>query len=126
MDGGNSLIKDVLYIPIIKCNILSIFQLLDKDYKIHMETKMLHIMDENLVFILKATMVTNRTFKFELKAMDLRCLAIATSRKEWLWNYRVDHLNFRYLNTLQRNKRVTRLSLINILAKIYKERVQAK
>lgn len=38
-DGGNSLIKDVLYIPRIKCNLLNISQLLDKGYKIHMENK---------------------------------------------------------------------------------------
>jgi hypothetical protein len=31
MNGGNSLIKDVLYIPKIKCNLLSIGQFLGKD-----------------------------------------------------------------------------------------------
>lgn len=43
-DGRDYLIKDVLYIRGIMCNILIIVQLLEKGYKIHMENKMLRIM----------------------------------------------------------------------------------
>ena len=42
-DGGHSLIKGVLYILGIKCNLLIIGQLLEKGYKIHMENKRLYI-----------------------------------------------------------------------------------
>ncbi|XP_050878500.1 uncharacterized protein LOC127082306 [Lathyrus oleraceus] len=44
-DGGNSFIKDVLYILGIKCNFLSIGQLLEKGHKTHMENKGLGILD---------------------------------------------------------------------------------
>ncbi|XP_050914845.1 uncharacterized protein LOC127129761 [Lathyrus oleraceus] len=44
-DVGHSLIKYVLYIPRIKCNLLIIGQLLDKGYKIHMKNKGLCVMD---------------------------------------------------------------------------------
>lgn len=44
-DGGHYLINDVLYIPIIKCNLLNIGQFLEKDYKIHMKNKTIHVMD---------------------------------------------------------------------------------
>ena len=44
-DGNNSLIKYMLYIPRIKCNLLSIGQLLEKNYMIHMENKILRILD---------------------------------------------------------------------------------
>lgn len=63
-DDGHSLIKDVLYIPGIKCNLLIIGQLLEKDYKIHMENKILYIMDAIRVLVLKEPMASNRTFKF--------------------------------------------------------------
>ncbi|XP_050919446.1 uncharacterized protein LOC127136990 [Lathyrus oleraceus] len=52
-DDGHSLIKDVLYISGIKCNLISIGQLLEKGYKIHMENKGLCVLDENRVLVLK-------------------------------------------------------------------------
>ncbi|MCI06951.1 hypothetical protein A2U01_0028013, partial [Trifolium medium] len=42
-DGKCSVISGVLYIPGIKCNLLSIGQLLEKDYKIMMENKILNV-----------------------------------------------------------------------------------
>ncbi|XP_050884870.1 uncharacterized protein LOC127087999 [Lathyrus oleraceus] len=114
-DDGYSLIKDVWYILRIKCNLLSIFQFLEKGYKIHMENKGLHVMDANGVFVLKTLMAANRTFKAELKVMEHKCLATAVSREEWMWHYRLGHLNFRDLKDLQKNGMVTRLSSINIL-----------
>lgn len=48
------------------------------------------------------------------------------SREEWIWNYRLGHLNFQDLNTLQENRMVMGLSLINISTGICDECVQAK
>ncbi|MCI02728.1 hypothetical protein A2U01_0023762 [Trifolium medium] len=42
-DGKCSVISVVLYIPGMKCNLLSIGQLLEKDYKIVMENKILNV-----------------------------------------------------------------------------------
>ena len=50
-DGGHSLIKEVLYIPRIKCNLLSIGQLLERNYTIRMENKVLRVLDQNGVLI---------------------------------------------------------------------------
>ncbi|XP_050876974.1 uncharacterized protein LOC127080718 [Lathyrus oleraceus] len=79
---GHSRIKDVLYIPEIKCKLLSIGQLLERGYKIRLEDKILRVLDLNGVLILKAPMAANRTFKAELKVMEHHCLATATSRDE--------------------------------------------
>ncbi|XP_050908772.1 uncharacterized protein LOC127122490 [Lathyrus oleraceus] len=83
-NDGHSRIKDVLYIPGIKCNLLSIDQLLERGYKIRLEDKILCVLDSNGVLILKAPMTANRTFKVELKVMEHHCLATAESRDEWL------------------------------------------
>ncbi|XP_050916184.1 uncharacterized protein LOC127131298 [Lathyrus oleraceus] len=106
-DGGNSLIKDVLYIPGIKCNLLSISQLLERNYTIRMKNKVLRVLDQNSILILKAHMAANRTFKIELKVVEHRCLATAASHEEWLWHYRLGHLNFRDLDALHSGVRAT-------------------
>lgn len=62
-NGEHSLIKDVLYIPRIKCNLLSIDQFLKRNYKIHMENRVLEIMDANGSLILKAPIAQNIIFK---------------------------------------------------------------
>ncbi|XP_058784891.1 uncharacterized protein LOC131659762 [Vicia villosa] len=120
-DGGHSMIKDVLYIPGIKCNLLSVGQLLEKGYNIRLEDKILRVVDASGVLILKAPMATNRTFKVELKVLEHRCLATAASREKWLWHYRLGHLNFRDLKALQQEGMVTGLPHINIPAELCEE-----
>lgn len=93
-DGRNSWINDVLYILRIKCNILSIGQLLEKGYKIHMENKELRVMDANGVMVLNVHIDPSITFNVDLKVMKHRCLATIASREEWIWHYRLGHLNF--------------------------------
>ncbi|XP_050918741.1 uncharacterized protein LOC127136191 [Lathyrus oleraceus] len=80
-DDGHSLIKDVFYVPEIKYNLLSIGQLLEKGYKIHMEDKGLRVMEAKGVLVLKAPMATNRSFKVKLKVMKHKCLATPVSRE---------------------------------------------
>ena len=62
-DDGSSLIKDALYNPRIKCDLLSISQLLETGYKIHMKNKGIRIMDAYRVLVLKAHMDANRNLK---------------------------------------------------------------
>lgn len=80
-DDRHSLIKYVLYILRMKCNLLNIGQLLEKGYKIHMENKGLRVMDAKRVLIIKAHIASNRSFRIELKFMEHRCLATAVSRE---------------------------------------------
>ncbi|GAU45882.1 hypothetical protein TSUD_401080, partial [Trifolium subterraneum] len=112
-DGKYSMISNVLYIPGIKCNLLSIGQLLEKDYKIVMEHKLLNVFDTNGNLLLKAPMSKNRTFQIELNVMDHKCLMTAYSRDEWLWNYRMGHLNFKDLTLMQKKNYVTGLPAMN-------------
>ncbi|XP_050897535.1 uncharacterized protein LOC127104393 [Lathyrus oleraceus] len=83
-DGGHYLIKNVLYILGIKCNLLSVGQFLENGYKIHMENKGLCVRDANGVLVLKYPMDANITFKVELKVMEHICLAKTASREEWI------------------------------------------
>ncbi|XP_058783965.1 uncharacterized protein LOC131658716 [Vicia villosa] len=125
-DGGHSMVKGVLYIPGIKCNLLSIGQLLEKGYNIRLEDKILRVVDASGVLILKAPMATNRTFKVELKVLEHSCLATGASREEWLWHYRLGHLNFCDLKVLQQEGMVTGLPHINVPAELCEECVKGK
>lgn len=125
-NGEHSLIKCLLYILGIKCNILSIEQLLERNYKIHMENKFLKVMDTNGILILKAFMAQNRTFKFELKVIEHRCLAKATSREEWIWHYKPGNLNFKDLDAMQKNNMVTGMPSIDMPTEVCEECVQVK
>ncbi|KHN35688.1 Retrovirus-related Pol polyprotein from transposon TNT 1-94, partial [Glycine soja] len=53
-DGHHSFINDVLYVPNMKNNLLSLGQLLEKGYSMQMEDNQLKVFDNNRRLILKA------------------------------------------------------------------------
>ena len=95
MKSKRSIISNVLYIPGMKSNFLSIGQLVKKNYKVVVEDKMIRVVDANGRLILKDPIYQNITFKIELNVMEHKCLSTATSRDKWIWLYRLGHLNFR-------------------------------
>lgn len=96
----------MLYIPDIKSNLLSIGQLIEKDYKVLIEYRMMKVIDSRNRLILKAHMSRNRLFRIEHDVLEHKCLAAAASIDEWLWNYRLDHLNFIDISNLKRKNMV--------------------
>lgn len=60
-----------------KCNILSIGQVIEKVYNIHMETKAICAMDENIILALKDHMAPSRNLKVELKVLEHRYVLTA-------------------------------------------------
>lgn len=106
-DGEISFIADVLYIPRMKCNLVNIGQFLEKNYKTILENKILKVYDADGKSILKTSIFKNRTFKIGLQVMEHRCLVTVGSRDEWLWHYRLGHLNFKDLNLMHKKRMVT-------------------
>ena len=101
-DGTMSYIEDVLYVPNMRCNLLSLGQLLEKKYRMVMEDKEMKIYDKDRRLIIKAPLNRNRTFKVGIQVMKHNCLQAETCREEWLWHYRFGHLNFKDLSQLHR------------------------
>ena len=97
-----------------KRNLLSIWQLVEKNYKVLIEDKLMRVIDANGRVILKAPMSQNRTFNIELNMMEHKCLSTAASRDEWIWHYRLCHLNFRDITDLKRKNMVSGLPEIEI------------
>ncbi|GAU50018.1 hypothetical protein TSUD_331710 [Trifolium subterraneum] len=125
-NGDQAFINDVLYIPGIKCNLLSVGQLIEKDYKIVIEDRMMKLMDSNRKLVLKAPMSRNRTFKIELNVMNHMCLATAIERNDWTWHYRFGHLNFRDLNMMSNKSMVSGLPKIQVPNEVCEDCVQSK
>lgn len=71
----------VVLIMIRDGELLSIGQLLEKGYKIHMKNNGLRVMDANRVLILKAPMTADRTLKVELNVIEYGFLAITVSQE---------------------------------------------
>ena len=105
-DGNRSVISNVLYIPGMKSNLLSIGKLVEKNYKVSIKDKMMRVLNSNGRLILMAQMSHNRTFKIELNVMEHKCLAIAANRYEWIWHYKLGHLNFKDIRDLKRRNMV--------------------
>lgn len=72
---SEAIICDILYVPSTTSNLISLGQLLDKDYKMRLEWRGIKVVDERSKLILKASLSTNRTFKIMINMLDHQFLA---------------------------------------------------
>ncbi|KAK9100717.1 hypothetical protein Scep_024147 [Stephania cephalantha] len=93
-DGRHQFISNVYYVPNMKSNILSLGQLLEKGYDIHMKDYNLSIKDDKNNFIAKVSMSKNRMFSINIQNDVAKCLKACYKNASWLWHLRFGHLNF--------------------------------
>lgn len=77
--------------------------------------RMPKVTDSRNRLILKVPISQNRSFIIELDMLEHKFLATAASRDEWLWHYKLDHLNFNDISNLKRKNMVSGLLEIHIL-----------
>eukprot|EP00253_Pinus_taeda_P016931 PITA_16931 len=122
--GERKTIADVYYVPGMKCNLLSIGQLVQKGYNVYFVNDVCTIMDipPSKRCIAEVKMTRNRMFPLRIM-VDLRnknVIAAVTQEafqsvpkdENWLWHLRFGHLNFGGLNLLSRKEMVKGLPLI--------------
>ncbi|RDY14473.1 hypothetical protein CR513_00462, partial [Mucuna pruriens] len=109
-NGQQSLIKDVLYVPQMKTNLLSLGQLLEKGFVMNME----HNMMKQEKLILKAPLSKNRTFKIGIQSGESHCFAAVVEDQNWLWHLRFGHLNFKSPSLLKEKGMVHSLPSIEL------------
>lgn len=105
-DDKQSFITDVLFVPGMKSNLLSLSQLLEKGYAMIKENNVLTLFDDKQKLILRALLSRNKTFKVGIQFIEHNCYAFAVSREEWLWHYRFGHLTFKDLGLLRKHSMV--------------------
>lgn len=125
-DGSPSFISDVLYVPGMKTNLLSLGQLLEKGYVMKMENKEMKVYDGEKRLIIKTPLASNRTFKVGIQVMEHKCLAAAISQEEWIWHYRFGHLNFKDLRMLERKQMVSGLPQIQTPSELCSDCLESK
>ena len=109
------MITEVLYVPTMKNNLLSIGQLLQKGFSMNLYDGTMEIFDRMQKKILKVKISENRTFQVKLGAFDSQCLNAETKSDEsWLWHMRYGHLNFKDLNLTHAKDIVTGLPQVRI------------
>jgi len=103
-------IEDVLYVPGMKCNLLSVGQLVQKGFSVSMKEEVLKVYDARKRLVLKSPLAKNRTFHTRLILPKNQCLkATTTEDMSWLWHRRYGHLNFSSLKKLADRGMVTGL-----------------
>jgi len=93
---GAMKVKNIYYTLNLKQSLLSIGQMLEKNYKLVFEDKMCKIYDKNhgkrLVTIVHMT--KNKLFPFKFLEKDGGYVFMGIEDKSKLWNMRLGHLNF--------------------------------
>lgn len=95
-------VTDVLYMPSMKNNLLSVGQLLEKGFRIDMKENRLKVFDSRERLLPLSQLSKNKTFEVNLNAFDVQCFSIVCMDDErWLWHFRCGHLNFKSLHQLE-------------------------
>ncbi|KAL0433268.1 UNVERIFIED_CONTAM: Retrovirus-related Pol polyprotein from transposon TNT 1-94 [Sesamum latifolium] len=119
-------ISNVLFVPDLKTNLLSVGQLQEKGYEIFIKNGVCRIQDEKLGMIAQVNMTSNRMFPLYLQSLTHSCFSAKVKDEAWLWHFRYGHLNFGGLKTLQQKNMVTDLPQIKRHSEICEDCVVGK
>ncbi|GAU28641.1 hypothetical protein TSUD_159220 [Trifolium subterraneum] len=88
-NGGKVIIANVLYVPYMNCNLMSITQLVEKRFSVTIEGDSLKLFDARKNLVLKSTLLKNRTYKCSISSDSLMCMSTTMSEDiETLWHKR--------------------------------------
>ena len=83
-NGDHRYIYDVFYVPDMKSNMLSVGQLTEKGYVMHIVENKFSIFDKKGNLILKTFLSTNRMFPTDIHMGDFKCLNAIVNNESWL------------------------------------------
>jgi transposase InsO family protein len=125
---GNSThtIANVLFVPELKTNLLSVGQLQEKGYEISIKDGVCQIQDGKLGLIAQVNMTANRMFPLYLHNTTQSCLLAQLKDGAWLWQFHYGHLNFGGLKTLHQKNMMMGLPQITAPSQVCEECVVSK
>ncbi|KAK2439455.1 putative mitochondrial protein [Trifolium repens] len=113
--GGKVIISEVIYVPDMSCNLLSLGQLVEKGFSVKLEDSALKLFDKMKNLVLMCNLSKNRTYKCKISSVDMMCMSTTiTDDIEALWHKRYGHLNFRNLSDLNSKELVYGIPKIRV------------
>ncbi|TXG64801.1 hypothetical protein EZV62_011795 [Acer yangbiense] len=112
-DGSQNAISDVLFVPNLHKNLLSVGQLSEKGYDIRIHEGICTINSAQKGLIAKVKMSQNRLFPLLINSDSLPCFSSVMCDENWLWHMWFGHVNFGSLKQLASRKMVLGLPSIN-------------
>ncbi|GAU42828.1 hypothetical protein TSUD_185870 [Trifolium subterraneum] len=86
-NGVKVIIGDVLYVPDMNCNLMSIGQLVEKGFSVTIEGDSMKLFDARKNLVLKSMLSKNRTYKCSISSDSLMCMSATMSEDvEALWH----------------------------------------
>ena len=117
--GIKRYISDVLYVPNLTQNLLSVGQLLRKGYSVHFDNDKCEIVDKkNNIIVAKINMSSNKVFPLELPLEENFAFKSEQSNLSYLWHLRYGHLNSKGVRLLKQKNMVVGLPSIDGEGKI--------
>ncbi|BBH09623.1 ADP glucose pyrophosphorylase large subunit 1 [Prunus dulcis] len=110
--GEQKRISDVLYVPDLNYNLLSVGQLLRKGHNIQFREDQCVIRDKYNSLITKVQMSGDNMFSLNIKYESFACLSALIKDSSWLWHLRYGHLSFNTLSLMGKQHMVRGLPTI--------------
>ncbi|WVZ01111.1 hypothetical protein V8G54_027180 [Vigna mungo] len=109
-NGACVIIKNVLLVLEIKCNLLSHGQLVENGFTVIMGNRgQAEIFDKDKKLVLQTNICKNRTFQITLDMVEMQCMKAVTEDENWRWHLRYGHLNFYDVQRLSKKSMVSGL-----------------
>ncbi|KAI5355061.1 hypothetical protein L3X38_007956 [Prunus dulcis] len=106
--SGTNHIKEVMYLPGLKENLLSVGQMDEHGYHLVFGSSMCNIFDDHSLhnLVMKVAMRKNRCYPLSLSSNDFIALRASVSSSTWIWHERMGHLHLKGLNQLKEKEMV--------------------
>lgn len=117
-EGKEKLITDVLYVPELSHNLLSVGQLMEKNFSFLFDDGRCQIFDKTNKVIVTNIEMKNKTFSLTMPLVEDRALKVDNAELSSLWHLRYGHLHDRALILLKEKNMVIGLPSIEPSGKV--------
>ena len=113
-DGQKKLIHNVLHVPALKKNLLSVAQMMEQNYRLEFDNGECLIKDKKNrgAIVAKGELTKDRLFKLVLSPKSTQALTVKVEDESSLWHKRLGHLNYDSIILLRRKEMVTSLPFV--------------
>jgi hypothetical protein len=111
--GDHRAFTEVFFIPALRSNVVSLGQLDESWFDIHIRRGVLTVRDHRNRLMMKVQRSQNRLYKFLFKPVHPVCLAAGLMSEAWRWHARLGHLHFDGMQRMARGELVRGLPHID-------------